>query len=180
MKKTIATLALLASTVAALATDLPSKSKAPAAPLPILTQETSFYVGGNLGGNLREDAQVYSGGVVAGYTVMPFFVIEGTYDFSRPQNKVHGEYNYGNMVAVNVVPQYKLPLMPVTIYALGGVGYRWNTQTDNQAVYNIGAGVKYEVIKNFDVDVRYRRIEGFNSSARNPEDRGTIGLNYKF
>ena len=180
MKKTIATLAFLASTVAALATDLPSRTKAPAAPLPILAQESSFYVGGNIGGNLSKDAQVYSGGVVAGYNVMPFFAIEGTYDFSRPQDKVGGEFNYGNMVAVNVVPQYKLPFMPVTVYALGGVGYKWNTQTDNQTVYNIGAGVKYEIFTNLDVDVRYRRIESFDSSAKNPEDRGTIGLNYKF
>lgn len=180
MKKTLATLALLASTVAASATDIPSKSKAPAAPLPILAQDSSFYAGVNVGGNLSKDTQVYSAGVVAGYKVMPFFAIEGTYDFSRPQDKIGGDYNYGNTVAVNVVPQYKLPFAPVTAYVLGGVGYKWNSLTENYAIYNVGVGVKYELMSNIDIDARYRRIDGIKSSFKNPEDRGTIGLNYKF
>ena len=184
MQKTIVTaLAFLASTSVAFATDLPSKTSAPAAPLPTFAQ-TQYYVGGNVGGDAQK-ARVYSGGAVAGWNALPFLAVEGTYDLSRPQAKVRGEFNYGSTVAVNVVPQYKIPSTSFTAYGLGGVGYRWNTAATvaDHAVYNLGGGLKYEFAKNLELDSRYTRIDSIESKYQNAssaEDRATFGVNYKF
>ena len=71
MQKTIvATLAVLASTAAAYAVDLPSKRALPAAPVPTFAQQDA-YVGLNVGANVQGD-RVYTGGAVAGWNVNPF------------------------------------------------------------------------------------------------------------
>ena len=180
-KNTVATVAFLAiasmSTSVALATDIPSKRN-PVAPAPTFTK-TNFYVGGNVGGNVN-DARGYSAGAVAGWNVNPFLAVEGTYDVSRPQSKVNDKRDYGNTVMLNVVPQYKVPGSDFTVYALGGVGYRWNTLSPNYSVYNVGGGVKYEIAKNIELDARYRRIDSIEKSYRGADDRVTIGINYRF
>lgn len=180
MQKTIvAALALLASASVASAADVPSK-KTPAAPsLPTLAQ-SQFYAGVNIGGNVSEDARVYSGGAVAGWNVLPFLAVEGTYDFSRPQAKVGGEWNYGNTFAVNAVPQYKVPGFDVTVYGIGGAGYRWNSVAADYSVYNVGVGARYEFMPSLELDVRYRRIDAIEKANRNAEDRVTTGVNFKF
>lgn len=187
MQKTIVTaLAILASTAAATASDLPSKAKAPE-PLPTMAQ-TQYYFGGSLGGDLQK-ATVYSGGVVAGYNALPFLSVEGTYDLTRPQDKFTiakvKKFNYENTFAFNVVPQYKVPATDITAYAFGGLGYRWNTinTIKSHSTYNFGGGLKYEFAKNFELDGRYARIDeakklSFNSQTA--EDRATFGVNYKF
>jgi hypothetical protein len=180
MQKTIVTtIAFLASTIVASATDLPSKTKAPAGPIPTFTQ---YYVGGHVGGNL-DKATVYSGGAVAGWNALPFLAVEGTYDLTRPQAKVAKKFNYENTVALNVVPQYKIPGTDITAYAVGGLGYRWNTASTvaDHSVYNLGAGLKYEFAKDLELDGRYTRIDkkvSFTSGTA--EDRATVGVNYKF
>ena len=185
MQKTIVSaLAILASTVVASASDLPSKAAA-AAPLPAFAAG-GYYAGVNVGGNANvTDARVYSGGAVAGWNVLPFLAVEGTYDLSRPQTKVNREYNWQNTVAVNAVPQYKIPGVGATVYGLGGVGYRWNAASTvaDHSVYNIGGGLKYEFAKNLELDGRYRRIDALQKKDRtstSAEDRVTFGVNYKF
>jgi len=175
----VTTIAFLASTIVASATDLPSKTTSPTAPLPTFTQ---YYVGGNIGGDVNK-ATVYSGGAVAGWNALPFLAVEGTYDLARPQTKVHKKFNYENTVALNVVPQYKVPGTDFTAYAFGGLGYRWNTASTvaDHSVYNVGAGLKYEFAKNIELDGRYTRIDkkvSFTSGTA--EDRATVGVNYKF
>jgi opacity protein-like surface antigen len=183
MQKTIVTaLAILASTAAVVAADLPSKAT-PSASLPTLAQ-THYYVGGSIGGDF-DKARVYSGGAVAGWNVLPFLAVEGTYDVSRGDKKVLNKYNYQNTVAMNVVPQYKVPFVDVTAYAFGGLGYRWNTASTvaDHSVYNIGAGLKYELSKNIELDGRYTRIDDVKPkyhTASPPEDRVSVGANYKF
>jgi hypothetical protein len=185
MQKTIVTaLALLASTAVALATDLPSKTKTPVSPT---TETTQFYVGGNIGGN-ADKARVYTGGAVAGWNILPILAVEGAYDFGRPKDPMPytgGNRNYTSTAAVNVVPQYKLPFVDVTAYALGGVGYRWNFTTfaTDHSVYNYGGGLKYDFAKNLEVDGRYRRTDAIEAkfrSSSSAEDRLTLGVNYKF
>jgi len=185
MQKTIfTTLALLASTAVALASDLPSKITAPSAPAPAFTQ---FYTGINVGGDVSK-ARVYTGGAVAGWNILPILAVEGTYDFSRPQNTIPGtggNRNYTSTAAVNVVPQYKIPGTDLTAYALGGVGYNWNLSTfaTDHSVYNVGGGLKYEFAKNVELDGRYRRIDAVEAKYRttsSAEDRLTFGVLYKF
>ena len=182
MNKTItASLAFLAitsmSTSVAMATDIPSKRN-PVAPAPTFTK-TNFYVGGNVGGNFN-DSRAYSAGAVAGWNINPFLAVEGTYDVSRPQSKVTDKWNYGNTVMVNVVPQYKVPGSDFTVYALGGVGYRWNSLSPDYAVYNVGGGVKYEIAKNIELDARYRRIDSIEKVHRDVDNRVTFGINFLF
>ena len=98
MQKTIVSaLALIASVAAASATDLPSKS-APVAPSAVSSSASQYYVGGNAGWDTQSD-RAYSVGAVAGWNVLPFFAVEGSYDLSRPTTKVRGDYNYQNTVA---------------------------------------------------------------------------------
>ena len=181
MQKTIVTaLAFLASTVVASATDLPSK-KAPAVPV---FAQSQYYVGGNLGATTGSD-RVYSGGAVAGWNVLPFLAVEGTYDLSRPDTKVGGKYNYQSTTAVNAVPKVVVPGTDFSVYGIAGLGYRYNSveSVKNYSVYNIGGGVRYEFSKSIDVDGRYRRVEALeekNRTAKSAEDRVTLGLNYKF
>ena len=183
MQKTIVTaIAILASTAVAFAADIPSKAKAPADPLPTFAQ---FYVGGNIGGDL-DKARVYSGGAVAGWNALPFLAVEGTYDLSRADKKVRNDYNYVNIVAVNVVPQYKVPGTEATAYVFGGLGYRWNTAStvSDHSMYNVGAGLKYEFAKNLELDGRYARIDDtkkmYTFTSQTAEDRVTFGVNYRF
>jgi hypothetical protein len=182
MQKTIVTaLALLASITVASATDLPSKTKAPVAPT---AETTQYYVGGNIGGNV-DKARVYTGGAVAGWNILPILAVEGTYDLSRPQTKIHNDYNWQNTFGVNAVPQYTIPGTGITAYALGGLGYRLNSVSTvaDHSVYNVGGGVKYEFVKNLDLDARYRRIDSVEDkyrSSTSAEDRLTFGVLYKF
>jgi opacity protein-like surface antigen len=179
MQKTIvAALAILASTYTASAVDLPGK-KAPTFSPPAVFTQTQYYVGGNFGGNFS-DARAYSGGAVAGWNVLPFLAVEGTYDFTRPDSKINGDWNYGNTVAVNVLPQYKIPSTGITVYGITGAGYRWNIQAADYSIYNVGLGTKYEINNSFDIDARYRRIDSIEKINRNAEDRITAGVNYKF
>ena len=184
-KSIISTLAALAVSAPAFATDLPSKMPAAAPVAPVATSaDSAFYIGGNVGAD-ADKARVYSGGVVAGWNALPMLAIEGTYDLSRPDAKVLGQYNYRSTFALNAVPQYKIPGTAITAYALGGVGYQFNSVAGvaNYAVYNVGGGVKYEFAKNWEVDARYRRIDAIDAKYRtktSAEDRVTAGVNYKF
>ena len=190
MQKTIVTaLAILSSTAAVSAADLPSKTKAPTT-LPTLAQ-TQYYVGASVGGDLQK-ALVYSGGIVAGYNALPFLSVEGTYDFSRPQDKPKDpfghagkKFNYENTVAVNVVPQYKVPGTDIAAYAFGGLGYRWDTAktVESHSIYNVGGGLKYEFAKNLELDGRYTRLDDIKPKYHTTspaEDRATVGVTYKF
>jgi len=183
MQKTIvATLAILASTAAAYAVDLPSKRALPAAPVPTFAQDS--YVGLNVGANVQGD-RVYTGGAVAGWNVLPFLAVEGDYDLSRPDAKVGTQYNYQNTVSVNVLPKVVVPGTPISVYGIGGIGYRWNSVSTvtNIAVFDVGVGAKYALTSAFDLDLRYRRIDALDSKNRtstSAEDRVTAGVNYKF
>ena len=181
MQKTIlATLAVIASVATASASDLPSK-KAPVAPVvPVFSQASNYYVGLNAGG-LGSSSSVYSGGVVAGWNALPFLAVEGAYVYNYDDNKDHGRRQNTHTVSVNALPQYHIGSTPVTVYALAGVGYRWDAVTADHSIYNLGAGAKYAVSKDVDVDARYTRTTATDTSTYpGNEDRFSVGLNVKF
>ena len=171
MRNTIAALAAVFGATSAMAADLPGKS-APAAPSPIFASK-SFYAGVNGGGIVTDGISVdtpWTVGLVGGYNVSnigPVAVsVEGTYDYSK---------NKTNDVAGNIVGGYSFG--SVTPYALVGVGYRF-ADFRNEAIWNVGVGVKIAVTSSIDVDTRYRRVDNFDRNIG--EDRVTIGVNYKF
>ena len=184
MQKTIVTaLAILASTAAAVAADLPSKSTSASSPTPAFVQNQG-YVGASLSSDLGS-ARAYSGGVVAGWNANSFLAVESTYNLARPDQKVLGKFNYRNTIAINAVPQYRVPGTDATVYAFGGLGYRWNTASTvaDHSVYNVGVGMKYEIAKNLELDSRYTRIESVKDKYRTSspaEDRVSVGVNYRF
>jgi opacity protein-like surface antigen len=175
MKHTIAALALIATTASAMAADVPSRAEPAAPKAPAILSDKSIYVGFNAGALVTDGFNKnapYSLGVVAGYKVFGFGPVgvtaEGAYDYDKNKN---------NTFSGNVIGSYKIGAL--TPYALAGAGYRnYHDATKDEAVWNVGGGVKYAITSSIDADARYRRFEGFDS--KNTEDRATFGLNFKF
>jgi opacity protein-like surface antigen len=171
MRNTIAALAAVFGATSAMAADLPGKS-APAAPSPIFASK-SFYAGVNGGAIVTDGINVnapWTVGVVGGYNITSIGPIgiaaEGTYDYTKDNT---------NDVAGNIVGGYSFG--SVTPYALAGVGYRF-ADIRNEAIWNVGVGVKVAVTSSIDVDTRYRRVDNLDRTGG--EDRVTVGVNYKF
>ena len=166
MFKSIVTAAALLASTAAIASDLPSRSAAPA---PVFTQAASpFYVGVRGGLDYKKDDQKFSVGGNAGYEVNSYVRGEVGYDYLNDADKTHA-------VTGNFIVQF--PVMTFTPYALAGVGYRW-TDIKNDYVYNVGGGVRYSVTKDIELDARYRYINDFDNVKHN--NVISLGANYKF
>ena len=172
----LAAVSMLALSSVALAADLPSKS-APAAPTaPSLFSETSYYVGGFIGAEPKKVEPWYGsirGGVNAGYNITSFAAVEALYEYHYNESKALRS----NAGYINGIGQLKVPFIPVVPYALAGVGYRMSDAKD-QAVFNVGAGMKYELTSNIDLDVRYRYVSDFDRKFHN--NAVTVGGAYKF
>ena len=68
-----------------------------------------------------------------------------------------------------------------TPYALAGVGAGFNGLGDDgdaQAIYNLGAGVRYAVTESVDLDLRYTHVNAWESEIDN--DSVTVGAAFKF
>ena len=179
MQKTIlATLAVLASMSVATATDLPSKA-APVAPVaPAFTQ--FGYIGLNAGAVKGTD-RVYSGGAVAGWNASSFLAVEGQYSYNYDNNNTGTRAHNTHTLTTSVLPQYRIPGTDLTPYLMAGAGYRWDNETANHTVYNLGGGVKYDLTKSIQLDGRFTRTEAFDTAKyRGYEDKFTAGVNYKF
>ena len=184
MQKTILTaLALAASVATASAGDLPSKKTAPLPPARLVEAPLPYYAGVNVGGDVGGQG-AFSGGAVAGWTPFKFLSVEGAYDFQYPNSNYMGtgKTDYKNQLTISALPQYTFNSVPFTAYALAGVGYSWNNVTRNGTIYQVGGGVKYSVARNWDIDARYRYVNYFTENDRTakPENRLTLGLNYRF
>ena len=171
MRNTLAALAVVLGATSAIAADLPGKS-APAAPAPIFTSK-AFYAGVNAGGVVTDGFNTdapWTIGVVGGYNVVSLGPVsvaaEGTYDYKKGGT---------NDVAGNVVGGYKFGSF--TPYALLGVGYRW-ADVKNEAIWNVGGGVRYPINDSIDLDARYRYISNFDRDTKS--NVVTVGVNYKF
>jgi len=202
MKKSI--LAALAAVslfaTAASAADLPSKKYYAT---PVVEAPLPFYLGINGGyafANTRNFSSngVGSAGAVVGYQFNQYFTVEGAYDHlfdssnyhvavvtpnyvSRLNNanvtNIYGQINNGtNILALNGLAGYPIG-NGFTPYVLAGLGYRWSPVKD-EAVYNVGAGIKYSVNRAIDLDLRYRFVNDFNNNQRN--NLVTAGFNVKF
>ncbi len=165
---------LLTSVIAtsAAAGDLPSRTTAPLPPQrPVVTSDAGFYAGVR-GGVVFNDN--ITAGVGAGYQFNQFVRSEINYDYlNNDNNRTNGLTS--NIGTVNMIGQYQVAAF--TPYALAGIGYRWS-DAKNEGVWNVGAGVRYNVVENVELDARYRYISSFqNERAGN---LFTLGLNYKF
>jgi opacity protein-like surface antigen len=172
MFKSIVTVAALLASTAAFASDIPSRKAAPA---PVFTQKASpYYVGVRGGLDYKKDDQNYTVGGNAGYEVNSYVRGEVGYDYV---NNSDDKTKTGHIVTGNVIGQYPIATFLVTPYGLGGVGYRW-ADVKNEAIFNVGAGVRYGITKSFELDGRYRYISNFKNE--NTNNVLTLGVNYKF
>lgn len=179
MKKTISALALTLIATSAIASDIPSRIApiAPVAPVAAFVSDPRGWVGVNGGFSVHDGfnrESPWTFGIVGGYNVTRLAVVnlgvEATYDYKKGNTHTA----IGNVIT-------SIPVGSFTPYVLAGVGYRWDNsgmRAINEGVWSVGAGVKYAITRNVELDARYRHIEDFNLAR--PDDRVTLGVNFKF
>jgi len=170
MNKTLITLAAVLVSGVAAAGDLPSRKTAPLPPeRPV--EDSGFYAGVR-GGVVFSDN--ITAGVGAGYQFNKFVRAEANYDYlNNDNNRTNGLTS--NIGTVNMIGQYQVSVF--TPYVLAGIGYRWS-DAKNEPVWNVGAGARYAVTENVELDARYRYISSFQNERQG--NAFTLGLNYKF
>jgi len=85
----------------------------------------------------------------------------------------------------NLVASQRLGETAVNPYVLAGAGVGWNAfgergTGDNLALYNVGGGVRLNLVSNIDLDARYRYVGAFNSGETYNQHMVTGGLNIRF
>lgn len=151
-------------------------------PAPVATPGMNLagiYVGVNSGSNFRDSTDYQVGGVI-GYQFHRNLAAEVTYDYNR-SNQV----NNGQMTMANLVYSRQLGQTAVTPYVLAGAGMGWNAHGTrgtgtNQALYNVGGGVRVNLVRNVDLDARYRYVAAFNDNDAQNQHMMTAGVNLRF
>lgn len=149
------------------------------APLPVTASPTTgFYVGANAGSNFRTGSDYQVGGSV-GYQFTPNYAVEATYDYN---SMTRGN---GQAVMVNGVYSRRVGTSRVTPYALVGAGMGWDNlgvsrTGSNAALYNVGTGVRVNLVGAVDFDARYRYMAPFDSTAGYTQHVLTGGLRVNF
>lgn len=142
------------------------------------------YVTASVGKSLVDDGKKmdrtgYSFAI--GHEFASFLRGELAYDYL---DKKSANIPYGQAFMVNGIYQYQLPGTIFTPYALLGAGYGQKDFGNNEYIYNYGAGIRTEITKNIDLDVRAKRIQNLNLGNFNTtsfhSDIVTAGVSYKF
>lgn len=133
------------------------------------------FVTGSVGRLTSEHDERMSYGAAFGREVLPFLRAEVAYDYIDENTKKG--LGHGQTLVANAIGQYKIPGTPIVPYVLVGTGYGWQSFGD-RAVYNVGAGARFEVTKVVDLDVRYKRIGNYDNSKT--DDVVTAGVSVKF
>ena len=183
-KLVTAVLALFATVSVASAANLPEKKKAPEAPkTPAIEAPASWYVGVNGGGNYHR-GDSYSdipgtAGFVVGRNLNKQFAVEGAYDYYFKKDGVKD--NQRGVVNAIYSPVELFGFRP---YALAGIGAEARNTSivkngDARAIYNVGGGVKYDITKSWETDLRYRYVSDWTNKDK-AANVVSFGLNYKF
>jgi len=85
--------------------------------------------------------------------------------------------NKKNNLFAHVLPQYAIPNTGLTPYVLVGVGADLES-LDSRPLYVLGGGLRVEMTKTVDFDVRYRRID--NTDNTDKREVVTGGVSVKF
>ena len=96
--------------------------------------------------------------------------------------RVEAAYQYDvdnkkNNLFAHVLPQYQIPGTGLTPYVLVGDGADIES-LDSRPLYVVGAGLRVEMTKTVDFDVRYRRID--NTDNTDKREVVTGGVSVKF
>ncbi len=146
---------------------------------PAVSPLAGVYVGGFAGSNFR-DATDYQVGGVLGYQINRNWGAEVTYDYNQLNNRTDGQ-----MVMANVVYGRQVGQTAITPYVLAGTGMGWNAlgvsnTGSNLALYNVGGGVRLNLVQNVDLDARYRYVGAFNDTLGANYNVVTGGINVRF
>lgn len=152
---------------------------APITPVPAApSTEPRLYAGLGVGyGGTDLSNGTWSNQLTVGYDINRYLGVEAVagYDYGDSTRQE------GQTLVVNALAGYNLG--PVRPYALVGAGAGFNgsgnANQDPDAIWNYGAGVALYVNRNWVVDARYTRTEGFREE-REGADRFTVGVNYRF
>lgn len=152
-----------------------ASAQTPAAPTPL----RGFYVGTsvNLSGTDLTESRDLGVSLTAGYSVTRNIAVEATLSHAFDDgSRAGGQTGFVNVVA-------GMPLGPVTPYVLAGAGVgvngAGNSDKDPEGLWNVGAGVAYNVTRNWQVDARYRYIDAI-TATREAQHAVSLGVNYKF
>jgi opacity protein-like surface antigen len=160
----------------------PAVVSSPAPVSPAAPRNASFYVGANMGQNWQV-ANNYTVGAVAGYRFNSLLGAEVTYDYVR--NNSRAAFRDAHMFMINGVISHDLGLFGLTPYALAGVGVGWNgmgmqNTGSNQALWNVGTGVRVNLVNSVDLDTRYRYLATFERQNNPGTHMVTLGVNFRF
>ena len=125
------------------------------------TAPSGVYLGVNAGSNFRTGSDYQVGGSL-GYQFTPNYAAEITYDYNDITRTTNSQ-----AVMFNGVYSRRIGTSPVTPYALVGAGMGWNGlgvsgTGSNATLYNVGAGMRVNLLGPVDLDARYRYMAPFD------------------
>lgn len=96
--------------------------------------------------------------------------------------RVEGAYEYdvdskGHRLFVHALPQAQIPGTVLTPYALVGVGVDLES-LDSRPLYALGGGVRVELTKTMDLDLRYRHVDNMDNTDK--REIVSAGVSVKF
>ena len=96
--------------------------------------------------------------------------------------RVEAAYQYDvdnkkNNLFAHVLPQYQIPNTGLTPYVLVGVGADLES-LDSRPLYVVGAGLRVEMTKTVDFDMRYRRIDNTDNTDKREVVTGGVSLKF--
>lgn len=149
---------------------------AQSAPAP--TPLRGLYVGASVdvSGEKLQESQTWGNSLSLGYELNRNVAVEAvlSYNYSNSKHDA-GQTGFANLIVGQ-------PFGRVTPYALVGTGVGLNGSGNHDknadALWNVGGGVAYNVTRNWQVDARYRYIDGWR--AGRDEHAASLGVNYKF
>jgi opacity protein-like surface antigen len=137
------------------------------------------YVGASLdaSGERPQESRAWGNSLTVGYQLTRNIAIEavGSYIYST-SSKDAGQTGFVNLVAGQRFGQF-------TPYVVAGTGVGFNGAGDSNsnadALWNIGGGVSYHLTRNWVLDARYSYVDGWRS-GRDAEHAVSLGVNYRF
>lgn len=155
------------------ARNAPAAAPAAAAPL------AGLYVGASVdfGGASLDNARGWGNSLTVGYQATRNIAVEAVLS----QNYGTGTQNDGQTGFVNVVVGQGFgPVTPYVLVGAGaGIGGAGDADKDAEGLWNVGAGVAYNITRNWQLDARYRYVDAI-AATRDAEHAVSLGVNYKF
>lgn len=143
----------------------------------IADAQTGFYIGAAsaVQGRTVDNAQ-WGGTFSTGYRFNRYLGTEALVDFTAGTSGLRSNQTVFGLVTAGY------PIGSVTPYVLTGVGYGFSgfsvNRNDPRSLWTVGAGVTYDMSDRWQLDARWRRIDGFTRTDH--VDRFTFGVNFRF